>query len=169
MLWPLTFDLLLQGAAGDEKGGHPDPSRSSLLQHRSLRGGAAGVQRGCRPAARQHWHLAGSGEHTHTLHHGMLWHLCVQQKQLFLVSHTHSLTVSPRQSQVLAMAGRTKEAEKMTLDIISREGSCIECYRLLSAIYSKRGNYTEVCVYACVCISWPWCVCVAQREDNTAS
>uniref|UniRef100_A0A672YVV0 dolichyl-phosphate-mannose--protein mannosyltransferase n=1 Tax=Sphaeramia orbicularis TaxID=375764 RepID=A0A672YVV0_9TELE len=46
-------------------------------------------------------------------------------------------------AQVLAMAGRTKEAEKMTLGIISREGSCIECYRLLSAIYSKRGNYTE--------------------------
>ncbi|XP_038590814.1 protein O-mannosyl-transferase TMTC1-like, partial [Micropterus salmoides] len=46
-------------------------------------------------------------------------------------------------AQVLAMAGRPKEAEKMTLDIISREGSCIECYRLLSAIYSKRGNYTE--------------------------
>ncbi|XP_069576395.1 protein O-mannosyl-transferase TMTC1 [Brachyistius frenatus] len=46
-------------------------------------------------------------------------------------------------AQVLAMAGRTKEAEKMTLDIISREGSCIECYRLLSAIYSKRGNYTQ--------------------------
>uniref|UniRef100_A0A3Q3GTC8 Transmembrane O-mannosyltransferase targeting cadherins 1 n=1 Tax=Labrus bergylta TaxID=56723 RepID=A0A3Q3GTC8_9LABR len=46
-------------------------------------------------------------------------------------------------AQVLAMAGRTKEAEKMTQDIISREGSCIECYRLLSAIYSKRGNYTE--------------------------
>uniref|UniRef100_A0A3Q0S639 dolichyl-phosphate-mannose--protein mannosyltransferase n=1 Tax=Amphilophus citrinellus TaxID=61819 RepID=A0A3Q0S639_AMPCI len=46
-------------------------------------------------------------------------------------------------AQVLAMAGRTKEAERMTLDIISREGSCIECYRLLSAIYSKRGNYTE--------------------------
>lgn len=49
------------------------------------------------------------------------------------------------------MAGRTKEAEKMTLDIISREGSCIECYRLLSAIYSKRGNYTEVCM--CVWVS----------------
>uniref|UniRef100_A0A3Q1JLV8 dolichyl-phosphate-mannose--protein mannosyltransferase n=1 Tax=Anabas testudineus TaxID=64144 RepID=A0A3Q1JLV8_ANATE len=46
-------------------------------------------------------------------------------------------------AQVLAMAGRTKEAEKMTLDIISRERSCIECYRLLSAIYSKRGNFTE--------------------------
>ncbi|XP_029016223.1 protein O-mannosyl-transferase TMTC1 isoform X2 [Betta splendens] len=46
-------------------------------------------------------------------------------------------------AQVLAMAGRSKEAEKMTLDIISRQGSCIECYRLLSAIYSKRGNFTE--------------------------
>lgn len=42
------------------------------------------------------------------------------------------------------MAGRTKEAEKMMLDVISRKGNCIECYRLLSAIYSKRGNYTEV-------------------------
>ncbi|KAL6117158.1 tmtc1 [Pungitius sinensis] len=46
-------------------------------------------------------------------------------------------------AQVLAMASRTKEAEKMTLDIISREASCIECYRLLSAIYNKHGNYTE--------------------------
>lgn len=46
-------------------------------------------------------------------------------------------------AQVLAMAGRPSEAEQMTLGIISREGSCIECYRLLSAIYSKRGNYTE--------------------------
>lgn len=50
------------------------------------------------------------------------------------------------------MAGRPSEAEQMTLGIISREGSCIECYRLLSAIYSKRGNYTEVCVCTvCVC------------------
>ncbi|KAM6987108.1 protein O-mannosyl-transferase TMTC1 isoform 2-T2 [Aplochiton taeniatus] len=46
-------------------------------------------------------------------------------------------------AQVLAMAGRTKEAEKMTLGIISKQAGCIECYRLLSAIYSKRGNYTE--------------------------
>lgn len=58
---------------------------------------------------------------------------------------THSVFLF--QAQVLAMAGRTKEAEKMTLDIISRESSCIECYRLLSAIYSKRGNYTEVCFF----------------------
>uniref|UniRef100_A0A3Q3BFX1 dolichyl-phosphate-mannose--protein mannosyltransferase n=1 Tax=Kryptolebias marmoratus TaxID=37003 RepID=A0A3Q3BFX1_KRYMA len=46
-------------------------------------------------------------------------------------------------AQVLAMADLNSEAEKMTLDIISREGSCIECYRLLSAIYSKCGNYSE--------------------------
>ncbi|PWA22170.1 hypothetical protein CCH79_00019335, partial [Gambusia affinis] len=46
-------------------------------------------------------------------------------------------------AQVLAMAGRSSEAEKMTFDIIAREPTCIECYRLLSAIYSKRGNYTQ--------------------------
>ncbi|XP_064795888.1 LOW QUALITY PROTEIN: protein O-mannosyl-transferase TMTC1-like [Oncorhynchus masou masou] len=46
-------------------------------------------------------------------------------------------------AQVLAMAGRSKEAEKMTLGIILKQGNCIECYRLLSAIYSKRGNFTE--------------------------
>ncbi|XP_046872257.1 protein O-mannosyl-transferase TMTC1 [Hypomesus transpacificus] len=46
-------------------------------------------------------------------------------------------------AQVLAMAGRPKEAEKMTLGIISKQGGCIECYRLLSAIYSRRGNYTQ--------------------------
>ncbi|XP_057179852.1 protein O-mannosyl-transferase TMTC1 isoform X2 [Triplophysa rosa] len=46
-------------------------------------------------------------------------------------------------AQVLAMAGRSTEAEKMTLGIISKTGDCIECYRLLSAIYSKQGNHTE--------------------------
>lgn len=51
------------------------------------------------------------------------------------------------------MAGRNKEAEKMTLEIISREDSCIECYRLLSAIYSKRGNYTEVGMSSHMCVA----------------
>ncbi|XP_058481831.1 protein O-mannosyl-transferase TMTC1 isoform X2 [Solea solea] len=46
-------------------------------------------------------------------------------------------------AQVLVMAGYTTDAKKMTLDIISRGDSCIECYRLLSAIYSKNGNFTE--------------------------
>ncbi|XP_053271249.1 protein O-mannosyl-transferase TMTC1 isoform X5 [Pleuronectes platessa] len=49
-------------------------------------------------------------------------------------------------AQVLVMVSHTIEAEKITLDIISREGSCIECYRLLSAIYSKRGDFTEALV-----------------------
>lgn len=69
--------------------------------------------------------------------------LVVAIKCHLLVSYADSFL----QAQVLAMASRTTEAEKMTLDIISREGSCIECYRLLSAIYSKRGNFTEVCVH----------------------
>ncbi|XP_035383911.1 protein O-mannosyl-transferase TMTC1 isoform X4 [Electrophorus electricus] len=51
--------------------------------------------------------------------------------------------VSLALAQVLAMAGRSIEAEKMTLGIISRSSSCIECYRLLSAIYSRQGNHTE--------------------------
>ncbi|XP_061617506.1 protein O-mannosyl-transferase TMTC1 isoform X1 [Phyllopteryx taeniolatus] len=46
-------------------------------------------------------------------------------------------------AQVLAMAGDTKEAEKITRDIISRGNRCIECYRLLSSIYSKHGNHPE--------------------------
>ncbi|MGH0150607.1 UNVERIFIED_CONTAM: hypothetical protein FKN15_019615 [Acipenser sinensis] len=46
-------------------------------------------------------------------------------------------------AQVLAMAGRTKEAEKMTLEIISKNLACIECYRLLSAIHNKRGSHNE--------------------------
>ncbi|KAG9342637.1 hypothetical protein JZ751_016074 [Albula glossodonta] len=41
------------------------------------------------------------------------------------------------------MAGRSKEAEKMTFGIISKNAACIECYRLLSAIYSKRGSHGE--------------------------
>uniref|UniRef100_A0A8C9VMS7 dolichyl-phosphate-mannose--protein mannosyltransferase n=1 Tax=Scleropages formosus TaxID=113540 RepID=A0A8C9VMS7_SCLFO len=46
-------------------------------------------------------------------------------------------------AQVLAMAGRTKEAEKMTFGIISKNEACVECFRLLSAIYSKRGSHQE--------------------------
>ncbi|XP_073671117.1 protein O-mannosyl-transferase TMTC1 isoform X3 [Paramisgurnus dabryanus] len=46
-------------------------------------------------------------------------------------------------AQVLAMAGRSSEAEKMTMGIILKTSKCIECYRLLSAIYSKQGNHTE--------------------------
>lgn len=61
-----TCGLCLQGSAGYKEGRRPGPAWSTVLQHRPLWGGPAGVQGGCCPAARQHWHLAGSGEHTHT-------------------------------------------------------------------------------------------------------
>ncbi|KAF6722281.1 Transmembrane and TPR repeat-containing protein 1 [Oryzias melastigma] len=56
----------------------------------------------------------------------------------------HSTDILLALAQVLVMTGHSTEAEQMTQDVISREGGCIECYRLLSAIYSKRGNHTEV-------------------------
>ncbi|XP_024116591.1 protein O-mannosyl-transferase TMTC1-like [Oryzias melastigma] len=55
----------------------------------------------------------------------------------------HSTDILLALAQVLVMTGHSTEAEQMTQDVISREGGCIECYRLLSAIYSKRGNHTE--------------------------
>lgn len=42
------------------------------------------------------------------------------------------------------MMGQTKEAEKMTNHIVSEETGCLECYRLLSAIYSKQENHDKV-------------------------
>ncbi|NXM76179.1 TMTC1 protein, partial [Serilophus lunatus] len=46
-------------------------------------------------------------------------------------------------AQVLAMMGRTKEAEKMTNHILNEDVECLECYRLLSAIYSKQEHYAK--------------------------
>ncbi|XP_033017490.1 LOW QUALITY PROTEIN: protein O-mannosyl-transferase TMTC1 [Lacerta agilis] len=46
-------------------------------------------------------------------------------------------------AQVLAMMGQTKEAEQMTNHIVTEEAECLECYRLLSAIYSKQENYNK--------------------------
>ncbi|XP_073078901.1 protein O-mannosyl-transferase TMTC1 isoform X6 [Manis javanica] len=47
------------------------------------------------------------------------------------------------QAQVLAVMGQTKEAEKMTHHIVSDETGCLECYRLLSAIYSKQERHDK--------------------------
>ncbi|XP_006867035.1 PREDICTED: transmembrane and TPR repeat-containing protein 1 [Chrysochloris asiatica] len=44
-------------------------------------------------------------------------------------------------AQVLAVMGQTKEAEKMTNHIVSEETGCLECFRLLSAIYSKQERH----------------------------
>lgn len=46
-------------------------------------------------------------------------------------------------AQVLAMMGQTREAEKMTNHIVTEEAKCLECYRLLSAIYSKQERYSK--------------------------
>ncbi|XP_028748235.2 protein O-mannosyl-transferase TMTC1 isoform X3 [Peromyscus leucopus] len=46
-------------------------------------------------------------------------------------------------AQVLAVMGQTKEAEKMTSHIVSEEPRCLECYRLLSAIYSKQEHHEK--------------------------
>uniref|UniRef100_A0A663N5A9 dolichyl-phosphate-mannose--protein mannosyltransferase n=1 Tax=Athene cunicularia TaxID=194338 RepID=A0A663N5A9_ATHCN len=46
-------------------------------------------------------------------------------------------------AQVLTMMGQTKEAEKMTNHILNEDAECLECYRLLSAIYSKQEHYAK--------------------------
>ncbi|CAO2607247.1 Protein O-mannosyl-transferase TMTC1 [Lemmus lemmus] len=46
-------------------------------------------------------------------------------------------------AQVLAVMGQTQEAEKMTSRIVSEEPKCLECYRLLSAIYSKQEQHEK--------------------------
>jgi hypothetical protein len=40
--------------------------------------------------------------------------------------------------------GQTKEAEEMTSHLIAEEAGCLECYRLLSAIYSKQEHHDKV-------------------------
>ncbi|XP_008064456.1 transmembrane and TPR repeat-containing protein 1 [Carlito syrichta] len=46
-------------------------------------------------------------------------------------------------AQVLAVMGQTREAEKMTNHIVSEDTGCLECYRLLSAIYSKQEHHEK--------------------------
>lgn len=46
-------------------------------------------------------------------------------------------------AQVLVISGRSSEAEQMTRSILLREPGCIECYRLLSAVCSKRDNHSQ--------------------------
>ncbi|XP_040828200.1 protein O-mannosyl-transferase TMTC1 isoform X1 [Ochotona curzoniae] len=46
-------------------------------------------------------------------------------------------------AQVLAVMGQTREAEKMTTHIVEEDKECLECYRLLSAIYSKQERHAQ--------------------------
>lgn len=61
------------------------------------------------------------------------------------------------QAQVLAVMGQTKEAEKITERIVSEEAGCLECYRLLSAIYSKQEAHKKVPHPLCpLCTQLQW-------------
>ncbi|XP_069905700.1 protein O-mannosyl-transferase TMTC1 isoform X1 [Oryctolagus cuniculus] len=46
-------------------------------------------------------------------------------------------------AQVLAVMGQTREAERMTTHIVEEDSGCLECYRLLSAIYSKQEHHAK--------------------------
>ncbi|XP_043943181.1 protein O-mannosyl-transferase TMTC1 [Protopterus annectens] len=46
-------------------------------------------------------------------------------------------------AQVLAMVGKVKDAEKLANHIAEKHAKCVECYRLLSAIYSKQEKYNK--------------------------
>ncbi|XP_070610959.1 protein O-mannosyl-transferase TMTC1 isoform X2 [Erythrolamprus reginae] len=46
-------------------------------------------------------------------------------------------------AQVLTMMGQAKEAEQMLSHIVTEGAECLECYRLLSAIYSKQESYNK--------------------------
>ncbi|XP_059508271.1 protein O-mannosyl-transferase TMTC1 [Stegostoma tigrinum] len=46
-------------------------------------------------------------------------------------------------AQVLSVAGRAKEAERLINQVVSERNDCLECQRLLSVIYSKTGNLKE--------------------------
>uniref|UniRef100_A0A670YDR4 dolichyl-phosphate-mannose--protein mannosyltransferase n=1 Tax=Pseudonaja textilis TaxID=8673 RepID=A0A670YDR4_PSETE len=46
-------------------------------------------------------------------------------------------------AQVLTTIGQAKEAEQMLSHIVTEGTECLECYRLLSAIYSKQENYNK--------------------------
>ncbi|EMP28542.1 Transmembrane and TPR repeat-containing protein 1 [Chelonia mydas] len=61
----------------------------------------------------------------------------------FADAYSSLASLLAEQAQVLAMMGQTKEAEKMTNHIVTEEAKCLECYRLLSAIYSKQERYSK--------------------------
>ncbi|XP_072124080.1 protein O-mannosyl-transferase TMTC1 isoform X2 [Mobula birostris] len=46
-------------------------------------------------------------------------------------------------AQVLSVAGRAREAERLIKQVTSERSNCLECQRLLSVIHSKSGNLKE--------------------------
>ncbi|XP_041071543.1 protein O-mannosyl-transferase TMTC1 isoform X4 [Carcharodon carcharias] len=70
--------------------------------------------------------------------------------ELALRIYKEAITMQPTNSelqlavaQVLSVAGRAKEAERLINQVASERSDCLECQRLLSVIYSKKGNLKE--------------------------
>ncbi|XP_069759228.1 protein O-mannosyl-transferase TMTC1 isoform X2 [Narcine bancroftii] len=64
--------------------------------------------------------------------------------------YKEAITIQPKNSelqlavaQVLSMAGRGREAERLINQVASERADCLECHRLLSVIHSKRGDLKE--------------------------
>ncbi|XP_078077474.1 protein O-mannosyl-transferase TMTC1-like [Mustelus asterias] len=67
--------------------------------------------------------------------------------------YKEAITMQPTNSelqlavaQVLSVAGRAREAEKLINQVASERSDCLECQRLLSVIHSKKGNHKEALV-----------------------
>ncbi|KAG9470556.1 hypothetical protein GDO78_017356 [Eleutherodactylus coqui] len=59
------------------------------------------------------------------------------------VLHPHSVQMRLSLAQVQAVMGLTQEAEALTRLIADEVPNCIECFRLLSAIYSKQEDHAK--------------------------
>ncbi|XP_063303821.1 protein O-mannosyl-transferase TMTC1 [Pelobates fuscus] len=57
--------------------------------------------------------------------------------------HPDNVQISLSLAQVLAMIDQTMEAEMLIQRIVEDVPDCFECFRLLSAIYSKKENYLK--------------------------
>ncbi|PIO35091.1 hypothetical protein AB205_0051100 [Aquarana catesbeiana] len=58
--------------------------------------------------------------------------------------HPENVQICLSLAQVQAVMGQSNEAETLAHRIAAETPDCIECYRLLSAIYSKQEKYTKV-------------------------
>ncbi|XP_041441947.1 protein O-mannosyl-transferase TMTC1 isoform X2 [Xenopus laevis] len=57
--------------------------------------------------------------------------------------HPRNMHIRLSLAQVLAVLGQTHEAEALVQVIVAEVPDCIECFRLLSAIHSKRENFVK--------------------------
>ncbi|KAM4677247.1 protein O-mannosyl-transferase TMTC1 [Discoglossus pictus] len=58
-------------------------------------------------------------------------------------THPSNMQIRLSLVQVLIVMGQPQEAESLALDIADEFDNCLECFRLLSAIYTKEENYPK--------------------------